>query len=96
MARICVNIIHEGQPSIVEEDIELAARHAGCGDEIDIIDQGDGCWTVDIYDRGTVPHEQVDTFKSHLEQSTHAEVEVELVEDWPPRGWAYAAWEVRY
>ena len=96
MARICINIVHEGQPSIVEEDIELATQHAGFGEETDIIDQGDGCWTVDIYDRRTVPQEQVESFKRHLEESAHAEVEVELVEGWPPRDWAYAAREVRY
>lgn len=59
MARICINIIREGRPTIVEEDIELAAQHAGLGDEIDIIDQGDGRWTVDIYDRRSVSSEQV-------------------------------------
>ena len=96
MARISINIIQEGQPAIVEEDIELATQHVGFGDEIEIIDQGDGCWTVDIYDRRTVPQERVEAFKNHLEDSTQAVVEVELVEDWPPRDWAYAAREVRY
>lgn len=96
MARICINIIREGQPTIVEEDIELAAQHAGLGDEIDIIDQGDGSWTVDIYDRRSLPSEQVESFKGHLEESTDTEVVVELVEDWPPHDWAYAAREVRY
>ena len=46
MARISINIIQEGQPTIVEEDIGLACQHADLGDEIDIIDQGDGCWTT--------------------------------------------------
>ncbi len=96
MARICIKIIREGQPTIVEEDIELAAQHADLGEEMDIIDQGDGCWTVDIYDRRSVPQEQVESFMGHLEESTHAEVVVELVDDWPPRDWAYAAREVRY
>lgn len=96
MARICINIIREGRPTIVEEDVELAAQHAGLGDEIEITDQTDDCWTVDIYDRRSVPSEQVESFKGHLEESTHAAVEVELVEDWPPRGWEYAAREIKY
>ncbi len=37
MARIYINIVREGRPTIVGEDIVLAAQHAGLGDEIDII-----------------------------------------------------------
>ncbi len=76
MARICINIIRDGKPHIINEDLEYAAQDAGFGDETGIIDQTDDCWTVDINDRRRVTSEQVESFKGHLEESTHAEVVV--------------------
>jgi len=103
MARICINIVRDGQPCIIAEDIEYAAQDAGFvttdsdGEtNIDIAHQDDDCWTVDVYDRRVVSDDQVETFKSHLEKSTRAEIEVEHIADWPTKDWAYASREVRY
>ena len=99
MARICINIIRDGSPCIISEDIDYAPRDAGIDwkrDTTDIVCRDDDCWTVDVYDRRTLPGEQVAAFKRHLQKSTHFEVEAEHIADWPTRDWVYVTREVKY
>jgi hypothetical protein len=60
MARICINITREGRPTIVREEILLAAQHAGVREEIGTIGQGDSSSTVHRCDPHSVPSKRVE------------------------------------
>ena len=93
MARIMINDEIEPEPSLIEEDVQIAVERSGLPDA-HVIDQGDGCFTIDLYSDRDVPADAIDSLQLWLPPD--GGYNIEGADNMPPRGWAYADREVRY
>jgi len=84
--RICIHIIKDGEPRIIEEDIEIALQNVRKGRfiEWDINEHEGGSFTADTnYDVSKIAG-IAEGVKRIIEEDTGGEVEVEIIEGWPP------------
>ena len=93
MARIAINVSRHPDPTLGEEDVEIAAKEAGIRD-FHIIDQADGCFTLDAYSDSELPADQIKAFKSHLPKG--GIYSVDHFAGCPPPGWDYADRPINY
>jgi len=93
MARIAINVSQHPDPTLVEEDVEIAAKEAGIRD-FHVIDQGGDCFTLDAYSDEEIPLDQFAAFQTHLPKE--GSYTVEHLPGWPPKGWAYADRPINY
>jgi len=89
--RICINIIEDGEPRLIEEDVEIALGKVpaiGPRVEWEIAERDGGTFTADtIYKLGIIADLEV-CLAEIIEEDTKAKVRVEVFEDFPPVGWA--------
>lgn len=93
MARITVNVRSHPDPSLIEEDIEIAAGKAGIRDFV-VTQHDNDCFTLDAYSDADVPLDQFDRFPDYLPPD--GSYQIDHIPNWPPRGWEYAEKEIKY
>ncbi len=93
MARIAINVSRHPSPTLIEEDVEIAAREAGIRD-FHIIDQGGDCFTLDAYSDREIAPSKLAALPKHLPKG--GSYTVDHFAGWPPRGWTYADRPINY
>lgn len=94
--RLAINVTRDGDPRLVEEDIEIALgklpwiqRHELTSEDWEISEWGDdGCFTVDTQYSGFGDLTGIENaLARRIEEDTGAIVTVERFDGFPPAGW---------
>lgn len=94
--RLCINVIKDGEPRLIEEDIEIALGklpwtqdHQLTAADWQIDEQATGCFTADTEYSGFGDITGIENaLKRRIEEETGGEVKVEMFKDFPPPGWS--------